>query len=585
MEQNMTRNYYIKVSGNIDNEAITLLWRSGFKKPALFVGKNIYNKVLKISKSLFVEKEYVNIRRFFDALEISGIFNAKENKHILFPSQEIHKKRVYIVKDDVDRNLIEEISKDLKDYQKELLVLALALKRSVIVLDTGLGKTLIGLKFLEYLSKKGKNKFLILVPKKALVKVWDQEKQKWNIDIKVEIQTIQKLLRDIKKKVARGTYKEIEKIVESYDAIIIDEAHEIVAYNNRPKASYKVAKALASKSEYLLMLTATPVVNSPSDLYGYLSLIGFNIREVKEILGKWKMSSILREALVNISKQMFVYKPIDKLKLLGISVNKNDIVVNFYKKEFENNFIRMVDNFYKYLETSNLRENKIDNRKELIKLFSIFSKYISESLVYWNGFRANGKYLVVKHPKVQKLKELLDKHSNEKVLVIGYHKNIELLKSIIEGRDVFIFNGEKKENLDEYKQTQNGVLLLSIRAGGLGINLENVDIAIFYEYWWTWVSYKQVLDRIIRLTSTNNKTIYNLISIPEVNLSNIPNYLYWFAKSLIDKGYHSLDLWMVRKISEKKEDLESLLRGNESIVYSLFKDIMEAYEFSKRNKQ
>jgi len=126
---------------------------------------------------------------------------------------------------------------------------------------------------------------------------------------------------------------------------------------------------------------------------------------------------------------------------------------------------------------------------------------------------------------------------------------------------------------------------LSIKAGGLGINLENVDVAIFYEYWWTWVSYKQVLDRIIRLTSTNNKTIYNLISIPEVDLSKVPDYIYWFAKALVDRGYHSLDLWMVRKISEKKEDLDDLLRGNESVVYALIRDILEAYESTKRIKQ
>jgi len=127
---------------------------------------------------------------------------------------------------------------------------------------------------------------------------------------------------------------------------------------------------------------------------------------------------------------------------------------------------------------------------------------------------------------------------------------------------------------------------LSIKAGGLGINLENVDVAIFYEYWWTWVSYKQVLDRIIRLTSTNNKTVYNLLADPNVKLLGLglDEREYRFANALIEKGLHSIDLWMSRKILEKRETLEDLLRGNEGVVSMLLRDLKEAYEKAQKQQ-
>jgi len=146
------------------------------------------------------------------------------------------------------------------------------------------------------------------------------------------------------------------------------------------------------------------------------------------------------------------------------------------------------------------------------------------------------------------------------------------------------------DDLSKFKKTDNGVLLLSIKSGGLGLNLENVDVAIFYEYWWTWVSYKQALDRIARITSENkNKIVYNLVTVPEIRFTGYEllsdDKVIDFACALLEKGFHSIDLWMSRKIIEKKKDLDSLLEGNESGKKEIVRALLQAYRQTEEKEK
>lgn len=564
------------------SEEYILLWKSGYKEPVVFrKGVDNYAEKFRVSlKSIYTK--YDNVRKFLEALDVYAVHNALENSYVILHTK-FDNARVVKIRNKINEEVFNEVAKQLYDYQKRALRKMLEMKRTLLVLDTGLGKTLTTLKALEYLKKaENKENFLVIVPKKALKKVWMEELDKWNLDLELQVETIQKLIRQYK--VSQKSYKTLEKeITNEFDAIVIDEAHEISSYVGKSKASYKMAKVLSGKSEYVFMLTATPIVNSPAESYGYLSLIGYKVRELRDVV---KDAEKRTELMKNLLKQLVVYENVDK----GINFDHKTIKVTLKSRKFREIYLDFVRRFYKTIRSFQIKKETTEEKELVKELFKEISKYISKATPFWTGFSIKEKKLFDKHPKVVELLKILDEHENEKVIVFGYHKNLELLSDVIKNRPVFIFNGSRKDDLSKFKKTNDGVLLLSIKSGGLGLNLENVDVAIFYEYWWTWVSYKQALDRIARITSENkNKIVYNLVTVPEIRFTGYEllsdDKIIDFACALLEKGFHSIDLWMSRKIIEKKKDLDSLLEGNESGKKEIVRALLQAYRQTEEKEK
>ena len=80
--------------------------------------------------------------------------------------------------------------------------------------------------------------------------------------------------------------------------------------------------------------------------------------------------------------------------------------------------------------------------------------------------------------------------------------------------NVFYLDGktrQRQEIVDAFEQSRDGVFLISLKAGGVGINLVSADTAIIYDPWWNPAVEKQAQDRIYRIGQKNNVTIYKLI--------------------------------------------------------------------------
>lgn len=80
--------------------------------------------------------------------------------------------------------------------------------------------------------------------------------------------------------------------------------------------------------------------------------------------------------------------------------------------------------------------------------------------------------------------------------------------------NVFYLDGktrQRQEIVDAFEQSRDGIFLISLKAGGVGINLVSADTAIIYDPWWNPAVEKQAQDRIYRIGQKNNVTIYKLI--------------------------------------------------------------------------
>ena len=71
---------------------------------------------------------------------------------------------------------------------------------------------------------------------------------------------------------------------------------------------------------------------------------------------------------------------------------------------------------------------------------------------------------------------------------------------------------ERQGTVDDFEHSTEGIFLISLKAGGIGLNLVSADTVIMYDPWWNPAVEKQAEDRIYRIGQTNKVTVFKLIA-------------------------------------------------------------------------
>ncbi|MHA1324478.1 MAG: DEAD/DEAH box helicase [Candidatus Helarchaeota archaeon] len=133
----------------------------------------------------------------------------------------------------------------LRTYQQEALECWLQLKRGIIIMPTGAGKTILAIKIIESVNSPT----IIVVPTLALLQQWKEELRVFNIRIG-EYSGVQKEIQPITVATYDSAYLNAEKLGNKFKCIIFDEVHHLPAERYRQIAEMSVAP-------YRLGLTAT----------------------------------------------------------------------------------------------------------------------------------------------------------------------------------------------------------------------------------------------------------------------------------------------------------------------------------------
>lgn len=107
---------------------------------------------------------------------------------------------------------------------------------------------------------------------------------------------------------------------------------------------------------------------------------------------------------------------------------------------------------------------------------------------------------------------------------------------------------KRMELVDSFNSGDTPVFLISLKAGGTGLNLTGADVVVHYDPWWNVAAQNQATDRAHRIGQTRAVTVYKLI-----------------AKDTIEEK--------IQKMQEKKQSLaDSVLTGDFVNLASLSKD-------------
>ena len=117
------------------------------------------------------------------------------------------------------------------------------------------------------------------------------------------------------------------------------------------------------------------------------------------------------------------------------------------------------------------------------------------------------------------------------LLFSSYTSMFDIMEEELRKRNIKYFKltgstkvDERINLVDEFNKNQEiGVFLISLKAGGTGLNLIGADMVIHYDPWWNISAENQATDRAYRIGQKNNVQVYKLItkdSIEEKNLRN-----------------------------------------------------------------
>ena len=465
------------------------------------------SKAIKIepeTNKLKIDKEDIT-----DALLFSHGINGKD----------IEKIEDYLGYENIEINIDSGIGRYLRSYQMVGVKWLLSLKHNgfggCLADDMGLGKTI---QIIAFLSDTQLNKgcSLIVVPKTLLLN-WQREIEKFSPDTSYYIyHGVNRSPIGLNNyRIILSTYGTVLndfKLLEEYtfDNVIIDEAQYIK--NSKSKA-YRALYKLKADSKYIL--TGTPVENNIKEYWGLMRFI----------------NSEIMTSYTAISKDVQGQSLVEKIKLITspfvLRRMKNDVLSELPQKQEQVLYCQME------LEQSNLYRKMLNSiRYELQRKNDRFE--IKNNSIMLNGLlylqqicchplllnKELNEENCLKSAKLELLLELLGNlyETGHKVVVFSrFTKMLKIIekKVIAQHFNYYYLDGKTQNRMqlvDEFERCEQGVFLISLKAGGTGINLVSADTAIIYDPWWNPAVEKQAEDRIYRIGQKNNVMIYRLIT-------------------------------------------------------------------------
>lgn len=389
--------------------------------------------------------------------------------------------------------------------------------------EMGLGKTLQAIAFI--LSEDKSNPFLIVAPT-SLIYNWKLEFDKFAPDLKLLVISGDKYEREdyigeIKSyDVVITSYALMRRDIDKYENIlfqscILDEAQNI---KNHRSLNALSAKRIKAKSYFAL--TGTPIENSLGEFWsifdftmpGYLNSYTKFMQRYENSIVKYREDFAMEE-LCSLVKP-FVLKRTKKQVISELPPKiEHKILVEMteeQKKVYFGYLLKVKEELKK-----ELREDK--SKHNSIKIFSALTRLrqicVDPSAFIENFKGDNGKFNV--------LSDLLEQciASGHKILVFSQFSSIlkKLCKKLNKQKishlylDGQIPSDQRMELVKEFNDGEHKVFLISLKAGGTGLNLTSADVVIHLDPWWNPAVEQQASDRCHRIGQTKVVEVIKLI--------------------------------------------------------------------------
>ncbi len=437
--------------------------------------------------------------------------------------------------------------------------------------DMGLGKTVQTLALLQQQKEELKGsdhaKVSLLILPTSLIYNWQKEAERFAPQLRILLHTGSNRLKDpygfthfdlviTTYGIARSDEEMLAKSFFNY--IILDESQHI---KNPTSKSFRAIKGL--KSRHKLALSGTPIENSVADIWSQMHFTN------PGLLGSY--SYFQKEFVTPIEKK----KDEDKAARLQAIIKpfilrrtKDQVAKELPPKTEQTIYCEMLDEQAELYEStkSEYRNAILDNAlKQQGKGNQII---LLQGLTKLRQIANHPRMLDQQHNmpsgKFDAVMEMIESVSSEghKVLIFSqFVKHLQLFKSYFEskGRAYAYLDGstrDRAEAVSTFKEKADiNLFLISIKAGGVGLNLTEADYVFILDPWWNPAVEQQAIDRSHRIGQTKNVFIYKFISkdTVEEKILALQN-----RKRAISSALITTEESFVKSLSS--EDIQELLR-------------------------
>lgn len=420
----------------------------------------------------------------------------------------------------------------LRSYQKEGVNWLDRLRsmhlNGILADDMGLGKTLQAITAITQSKQENPKAISIVVCPTSLVYNWKEEFAKFNPDLNVlavdgNPTQRKKLLHDISRyDIIITSYTLLQKDIESYKSInfcyaILDEAQHIKNRGTRNAQSVKMIHAA-----HRLILTGTPIENSLEELWSlfdflmpgllssYERFIEKYIRHPCQHAGK-NRESLRRKVSPFVLRRM-------KKDVLSDLPPISEIVYHCHLSEVQQELYRSYATTARE-ELSQLVSKEGFDRVQIHVLATLtrLKQICCHPAIFAKEKPENGDSS--KYDMLHELLQTLIEGRHKTVIFSQYTRMLNIMREDFQKMGIRFeyLDGSSKNRLSivkKFNEEENiPVFLVSLKAGGSGLNLVGADTVIHYDMWWNPAVENQATDRVHRMGQKNSVSSYKLITL------------------------------------------------------------------------
>lgn len=410
--------------------------------------------------------------------------------------------------DNLDFPVPEPLSGILREYQKFgyqwMRTLAHYHFGGILADDMGLGKTLQGITFIESAREELRSSGLpvLIVSPASLLYNWKSEIAKFAPDLNVVIaaglkQERNSLLEDLGEvDVLVTSYPLLRRDMELYakqqfHTLILDEAQAIKNHATQTAHAVKLLRA-----RYRFALTGTPIENSLDELWSLFDAVFpelFGSRKTFANLSREAVARRVRPFILRRMKRDVLKELPDKIETLQLSELTEE-----QKKLYVAYLSRIQAETLQSLRTEGFQKSRMRILAGLTRLRQLCCH---PALFVENYEGESGK--------LEQLLEIVDEAlgGGKRMLIFSqFTSMLQLIREelSLRGLGCFYLDGqtpaqERVELCRRYNEGEQDIFLISLRAGGTGLNLTGADTVILYDLWWNPAVEQQAADRAHRI--------------------------------------------------------------------------------------
>lgn len=453
----------------------------------------------------------------------SDRFNIEDKSNLKKLSQEIQKKHV-----------LEEKSKGLKatlrSYQEEGVAWMQFLRKygfgGILADDMGLGKTLQTLAHLDIEKASDRlNRPALIVAPTSLLGNWKAEAERFVPNLRVA------LYYGSRRKDILDNINAFDLIITSYTLLtldieslkkekfyylVLDEAQKI---KNAGSESAKAAKII--DTDYHLALSGTPMENHLGELHSIFDTV------MPGFLGSIKEFKTLYQNPIENEKSSSAQERLNKrIRPFMLRRTKNKVAKELPLKTEIIRSVSFESDQAQLYET--IRVSMEKSVRESIKAMGLAKSHISilAALLKLRQVCCDPRLLKIEEAqKVQesaKLEMLVDlveelREEGRRILIFSQFTSMleiieeQMIDNTITYSKLTGSTVKRQEQIDRFNEDKTDVFLISLKAGGVGLNLTKADVVIHYDPWWNPAAQDQATDRAYRIGQDKPVFVYKLI--------------------------------------------------------------------------